>query len=168
MDDYSAVAWPIVGRFKAHDGIAGCYMIPIAGTTNSGIPFFKWTQRFICRLAKEGITDGWAFTRPNGTRATASDYRNNIFSKLEVLQATTTLIDPDCNVWTDFGMQRSGRRFFTTQTIIMGVPPHLIELQARWSTDRANGDRSVQRTMIHTYSEVRNMKETLKLPSQSV
>ena len=32
-EDYSAVSWPIVGRFKAHDGIAGCYMIPIAGTT---------------------------------------------------------------------------------------------------------------------------------------
>ena len=31
IDDYSAVAWPIVGRFKAHDGRAGCYMIPIAG-----------------------------------------------------------------------------------------------------------------------------------------
>ena len=32
LEDYSAVAWPIVGRFKSHDGIAGCYMIPIAGT----------------------------------------------------------------------------------------------------------------------------------------
>ena len=39
LEDYSAVAWPIVGRFKAHNGIAGCYMIPIAGTTDSGIPF---------------------------------------------------------------------------------------------------------------------------------
>ena len=43
MEDYSAVSWPIVGRFKAHDGRAGCYMIPIAGTTDSGITFFTWT-----------------------------------------------------------------------------------------------------------------------------
>jgi len=49
----------------------------------------------------------------------------------------------------------------------MGVKPHLIELQARWQTDRANGERSVQRTMIHTYSEVRNMKKTLVEPSQA-
>ena len=34
MEDLSAASWPIVGRFKAHGGIAGCYMIPIAGTTN--------------------------------------------------------------------------------------------------------------------------------------
>ena len=25
LEDFSAVAWPIVGRFKAHNGIAGCY-----------------------------------------------------------------------------------------------------------------------------------------------
>ena len=96
-------------------------MIPIVGTTNLGIPFFKWTQQFICGLAQKGIYDAWAFTLPNDARAKASDYRNNIFSKLELIQATATLIDPDCNVCTAFGMQRSGRRFFTTQTIIMSV-----------------------------------------------
>ena len=47
MDDYSVVAWPIVGRFKAHDGVAGCYMIPITGTTDSGIEIFRWTQQFL-------------------------------------------------------------------------------------------------------------------------
>jgi len=166
MDDYSAVAWPIVGRFKCHDGIAGCYMIPIAGVTNSGNNFLRLMQRFIRALAKEGTHEGWAFQRPNGTRAKASDYRVNIFTKLEIIQATTTLIDPECDIWEDYGVQRSGRRFFTTHCTNMGVKPHLIELQARWQTDRANGDRSVQRTMIHTYSEVRNMKETLIKPSK--
>ena len=70
-------------------------------------------------------------------------------------------------IWDDYGIQRSGRRFFTTHCINMGVLPFLIELQARWQTDRANGQRSVQRTMIHTYAEVRNMKDTLKKPSQA-
>ena len=167
MDDYDAIAWPIVGRFKSHDGIAGCYMIPIAGTTDSGITFFTWTQRFIRKLGAAGRVDGWAFQRADGTRAKASDYRENIFSRLETIQATTSLIDPECDIWDAYGIQRSGRRFFTTHCTNMGVLPHLIELQARWSTDRANGDRSVQRTMIHLYSEVRNMKGTLKQPSQA-
>jgi hypothetical protein len=57
-EDYSGISWPIVGRFKAHGGVAGCYMIPIAGTTNSGIRFFRWTQRFVIRLSREGITEG--------------------------------------------------------------------------------------------------------------
>jgi hypothetical protein len=54
-------------------------MIPIAGTTNSGIPFFEWTPRSINRLGMAGHTDGWAFQHPDGSRAKASDYRNNIF-----------------------------------------------------------------------------------------
>jgi hypothetical protein len=142
-------------------------MIPIAGTTDSGIPFFTWAQRFVNIVSKNGRVDGWAFQRADGTRAKASDYRRNIFSKLEEIQATTSLIDPDVDIWEEFGIQRSGRRFFTTHTLKMGVKPFLIELQARWSTDRANGERSVQRTMIHNYAEVRNMKDTLKKPSQA-
>ena len=138
IEDYSAVAWPIVGRFKAHHGNLGCYMIPIAGTTNSGIKFFDWTQRFINRLGSLGQVDGWAFQRSDGSRAKASDFRDNIFSRLEAIQATTTLIDPEVNVWEDYGVQRSGCRFFATHCLNMGVKPYLIELQARWQTDRAN------------------------------
>ncbi len=46
-EDETAVSWPIVGRFKARRGVLDCYMIPIAGTTFSGIRFFNWTQRFV-------------------------------------------------------------------------------------------------------------------------
>ena len=112
--------------------------------------------------------DGWAFQRPGGARALASDYRVNIFKKLEVIQATTLLIEPECEIWDEYGIQRSGRRFFTTQCIIAKVPPHLIELQAQWSVDRSKGKGMVQRTMRQTYAEVRNMKEALKVPSDSL
>ena len=165
-DDESGVAWPIVGRFKSHHGRVGCYMIPIAGTTDSGIKFFRWTQRFVVRLAMEGREDGWAFQRADGTRAKAGDYWANIAAKLELIQATTSLIDRKCDVWEDYGIQRSGRRCFTTHCGNMGVSPHLVELQARWQTDRAAGVRSVRRTMLHTYSEIRNMMESLLKPSQ--
>lgn len=166
-EDDSAVSWPIVGRFKARHGVLDCYMIPIAGLTTSGIPFFTWTQRFVRRLAQEGFEDGWAFRRPDGSRAKASDYQDNIFRKLEIIQATTTLIDPGCSIWDEYGIQRSGRRFFTTRCTNMKVAKHDIELQCRWSTDRANGVRTVQRSMIHNYSEVRNMKQALIRPSKA-
>ena len=166
-EDETAVSWPIVGRFKARHGVLDCYMIPIAGTTRSGIQFFTWTQRFIRRLAVEGFEDGWAFRRLDGSRAKASDYQDNIFRKLAIIQATTTLIDPGCSVWDEYGIQRSGRRFFTTRCTNMKVDKHDIELQCRWSTDRANGVRTVQRSMIHNYSEVRNMKQALIRPSKA-
>lgn len=168
LDDEEAVAWPIVGRFKGERGQAGCHLIPIAGTTKSGIRFFKWTQRFIGRLAMEGLTEGWAFRKPDGvTRAVAADYKNNIFGKLKEIQASTNLIDPLCNIEEDYGIQRSGRRFFTTQCIIRGIPETEINLQCRWQTDRAKGERTIQRSMLQTYAEVRNMKEVLIRPARS-
>ena len=168
LGDESAISWPIVGRFKARGGVADCYMIPIAGTTRSGIQFFEWTKRFVVRLSQEGLDQGWAFRRPEGTRALAKGHREHIFSKLVILQKTTDLIDPDCKVWQDFGVQRSGRRWFTTECTRQGVDKHLVELQCRWSTDRANGERTVQRIMIHTYSEVRNTKDVLVRPSEAL
>ena len=101
-------------------------MIPIAGTTNSGIQFFKWTQRFLFALAQNGQEEGWAFQRSNDTQAFASDYKVNVFEKLEIMQATTSLIDPGCEIWEDYGIQRSGRRFFTSHATNMGVKRHLI------------------------------------------
>ncbi len=61
------------------------------------------------------------------------------FQKLEIIQAMTTLIDPGCSIWDEYGIQRSGRRFFTTRCTNMKIDKHVIELNCRWSTDRANG-----------------------------
>jgi hypothetical protein len=93
--DLSAVSWPIVGRFKSHNGILGCYMIPIAGKTKSGINFFRWMQRFVGRLAQLGRTDGWAFQRSDGTRAKAAEYMEDIYQRLEHIQDSTSMIDPE-------------------------------------------------------------------------
>jgi hypothetical protein len=142
-------------------------MIPIAGVTNSGIRFFTWTQRFLRRLGQEDFEDGWAFQRPDGSRAKASDYQDNIIQNLEIIQAITTLIDSECSIWDECSVQCSGRRFFTTRCSNMKVDKHDIELQCCWSTGRANGVRTVQRSMIHSYSEVRNIKQALIRPSKA-
>ena len=70
-EDELAVSWPIVGQFKARQGVRDCYMIPIAGLTHSGIQFFTWTQRFIQHLALKGFEEGWAFRRLDGLQAKA-------------------------------------------------------------------------------------------------
>lgn len=55
------------------------------------------------------------------TRAKASDYMEDIYQRLETIQATTGLNDADCDdVRTDYGAQRSGRRFLTTHATIQG------------------------------------------------
>ena len=167
--DDPAVAWPVTGRFKNEHGVWGHYYIPIAGVTGSGVCIFDWTQRFIARLEIANRVDGWAFRKPDGhTRAKAADYADNLFKKLEHIQDTTNLIDQRCEVRNDYGMQRSGRRFFDTECINQKVAKLDIEFQCRWSTDRANGNRSVHRSMVHTYAEIRNMKTTLIRPSRTI
>jgi len=117
-------------------------------------------------LATEGYEDGWAFKRPNGNRAKAVDYQNILFTKLEKIQETTNLIESECKTWDDFGIQRLGRRCSTTVCTNQNIPEHLVELQCRWSTDPLNGVRTVQRLMVHNYSEIRNMKDSLICPSE--
>lgn len=167
-DDASAVAWPVAGRFKNKRGLWECYYIPIAGVTGSGVRIFEWTQRFVYRLRLEERTSGWAFQREDGSRALGSDYADDIYTKLERLQAETNLIEDDCDVKSAFGMMRSGRRFFDTECINKKVSRTDIEFQCRWATDRAAGGRTVQRSMIHTYAEIRNMKKTLIRPSETI
>lgn len=169
VEDFEAVSWPVTGRFKNEHGAWGHYFIPIAGVTGSGVRIFEWTQHFIRRLEIAHRTEGWAFRDENGVhRAKAMDYADDIFSKLQWLQDNTSLIDSKCNVREDYGMQRSGRRFFDTQCLNMKVSKIDIEFQCRWQTDRSKGGRTVQRSMVHTYAELKNMKATLLRPSKAI
>ena len=98
-EDESAVAWPVVGRFKSQTGVFDCLMmIPIIGTTQPGIKFFSWAQHFLDRLATEGYGDRWACKRPNGNQAKAADYQTNIFTKLRNIQDTTNLINQEYKI----------------------------------------------------------------------
>lgn len=165
-EDYTGVGWPLVGRFKMEGGGIGGHVIPIAGTTKSGVEFFKWAQRFAFVLVERGRTDGWAFARPNGQRAKASDYRNTIFSELEEIQNECSgLIDPNVDVWEDYGIQRSGRRFFDTACRLRGVAKADIEAQCRWMKDRQARGNPVARDMVDCYTEYRLMKPALLRPS---
>ena len=165
-EDYSGVGWPLVGRFKMEGGGIGGHVIPIAGTTKSGVEFFKWAQRFAFVVSRNGRSSGWAFARPNGSRAKASDYRDIIFSELEEIQNERhDLIDPQVDVWEDFGIQRSGRCFFDTAFRLRGVSKSDIEAQCRWMKDRQARGNPVARDMVDCYTEYRLMKPALLRPS---
>ena len=73
-------------------------------------------QHFVSWLESEGITVGWAFRKPNRKYAEAADYWQDIFGKLEDIQAQGDgMIEPDIDVWDTYGIQRSGHRFFDTE-----------------------------------------------------
>ena len=163
------VGWPIVGRFKAEGGGIGGHIIPIAGVTKSGIEFFKWTQRFVMLQLQQSRVEGWAFLDESGGRAKASDYRDQIFEKLVIIQeARPDLIDPAVDVYEAYGVQRSGRRFFDTECRIRGVKPKDIEAQCRWIRDRAAKGNPAPRDMVDCYTEYKHMRKVLLRPSQAL
>jgi hypothetical protein len=136
-EDFTGVGWPLVGGFKMEGGGIGGHMIPIASITKSGVEFFKWAQRFAFVLKSRDRTSGWAFAQPKGDRAKASDYRDIIFTELEEIQnERPDLIDPQVEVWEDFGIQHSGWRFFDTTCRLRGVSKSDIEAQCCWMKDR--------------------------------
>ena len=114
-EDYTRVGWPLVGQFKMEGGGIGGHVIPIAGTTKSGVEFFKWAQHFAFVVSRNGRNTGRAFACTNRAQAKASDYCDIIFSELEEIQnKRSDLIDSQADVWEDFGIQQSGRHFFDT------------------------------------------------------
>lgn len=114
-EDYTGVGWPVIGRFKVEGGGMGCHVIPIAGMAKSGVNVFEWVHHFVNQLEDLGVTKGWAFRPPDGTRAQVQDYLDDIFRKLEDIQHRTTLIEDDIDIWESYGVQQSGRRFFDTK-----------------------------------------------------
>jgi hypothetical protein len=98
-----------------------------------------------------GISEGGWF------KSKSIGLKQDIFSRLETIQSSTNLIDNNWDIWTEFGVQRSGSLLFTTHCTDRGMPWHEIALQCHWETDCANSERSVNRSMIHTYSEMRNI-----------
>lgn len=89
----------------------------------------------------------------------------NIAEKLEIVQRTTTPINPDCNISDDYGVQRLGWIFFRTHCTNMGFRPTWSNCKLAGRPDRAIGKRTVKQTMIHTSLEMRNMIESLIKPS---
>ena len=137
----------------------GHHVVPIASLTDSGIPFLKWTKRVVRRLEEEGLTSHWMFVDESGTRATASRYQDEIFTRLEdIQQRRPDLIEPSCDVREDYGVQRSGRRFLRTVAKIRGVPDDLVELLCRWSTDKNRQGRAKFSSMEAAYLDYRQAR----------
>ena len=66
MEDYTAISWRIVEQFKSHKGIAGCYMITIAGVTNSGESFPLGLNSFSYLWGGKAYTKVGHFNTPMG------------------------------------------------------------------------------------------------------
>ena len=72
-----------------------------------GLGFISLIGLRVGCLAMDGHCDGWAFKRADRSHAKASDYMEDIYQCLENIQATTGLIDSDCDMRVEYGTQWS-------------------------------------------------------------
>jgi len=162
------IGWPLVGRFKMEGGAFGNHIVPIAGVTKSGLQPLKWGDRLIGALQDEGVTKGWAFCREDGRQAHCADYGETVFSKLEEIQNNRPdLIEQDCKVREEYGLQRSWRRGFASEAANQGVKETDINAQCRWQSEMKTG-RMVFRSMADRYTDYRLNRSRLLKPSRAL
>ncbi len=116
--DLSAVSWRIVGRFEAHDGLLGCYMIPIA-TNKPSHESSSWSGYNVLLVActlMDRVMAGLSRDPTAPEPAPLTIWRT--------FTSTTSLIDSECDVRANYGAQRSGRRFLTTDSFVLRSPKH--------------------------------------------
>eukprot|EP00978_Attheya_sp_CCMP212_P038609 scaffold192798_cov54-Attheya_sp.AAC.1 len=138
--DYRGVGWPVVGKFKAEEGGGtGHHVIPIACTTSSGLPNLRWARRMVEKMETLGRTTGYLFVNmKTERRAECSQYKKSIFDKLREIQVSNPeLIEPECEIEEEFGMQRSFRRGFDTECRNRGVKEADINAMCRWQVEKA-------------------------------
>lgn len=79
--DMPHVVVALKGMLKG-DMIDWYHIIPMAIRSQSGIQGELWTWRFVEFRARQGIRTGYAFRRPDRTRAMATDYEPALHAPL--------------------------------------------------------------------------------------
>jgi len=72
---------------------------------------------------------------------------------------TRCVCKPTVDIYEDYGVQRSGRRGFTTYAKNLGFTDPDISLICRWQTERNRGGRAKFSSMVAAYTDYRQAKD---------
>ena len=144
------------GRLKG-DMIDRYHAMPMAIISASGIKGELWTRRFVETRARQGVTTGYAFRRPDGSPARATDYEPGLHSRLCELVSTVGHLLPKLeDIEEKIRFRRSFRRGSNTQAQIKNVPTNVINAVARWSDKERSRGVDVHRPMQEHYLEMKS------------
>ena len=135
------VSVPLLGKFKAQDGISQ-HVFNLANETLSGLQPRWWMEKVIDVAASEGRYSGPVFASKTGVLDASSDY-DAVFRKyLLRVQECTDFIDKDVNVDIYFSTNRTPRKSALTRAKRAGISRELQEDMNRWSkVEAAKGKR---------------------------
>jgi hypothetical protein len=145
------------GRLKG-DMIDRYHAVPMAIESASGLKGELWTRRFIQVREAQGIRSGFAFCRPNGTEARATDYEPMLHERLiSLLPLVEQYLPKEEDIEEKVRFRRSFRRGSNTQAQIRGVPINVINAVARWSDKERSRGLDIHRPMNEHYLELKSV-----------
>jgi hypothetical protein len=147
----------LVGRFKNEIG-ALKYHVPVVERTQSGLEIRVWIERMLLWYGPD--RKGYVFRDEKGYRVSCGYYAHEILSVIRDIQISDRpseqgLVEPDCDVFEEFGMSRSFRRGSDSRALAAGVSQATIDLINRWRTTEKAKGRAAKLKMSDHYSDVR-------------
>jgi hypothetical protein len=140
----------VSGRSKGNQVSGSKFSVPCVGTTEgTNLRPGRWVQRLVKLMKGAGTRSGRLFQRKlNPPRM--CEWEGDFMTLLELVQATTELIERKVEVRDSFGISRTIRRGATAHARNMKVDEDLIKAVNRWMND---GGGVARLDMIELYSD---------------
>lgn len=151
------VVFSLEGRFKNEIGIL-THDLPVVPETNSGLKVQVWVERMLAWYSPGSL--GYVFKDKTGDKITCGHYAIEILGLIKDIQQSSLLnevgiVDPECDVFEEYGMSRSFRRGSNSRATAAGVDEITINLVNRWrQSERAQGKVVSQKMNAH-YTDIR-------------
>jgi hypothetical protein len=151
----------ISGRTKGNQLSGAKFGIPLAATTEgTHLQPGKWVKRLVELMTTNGDTRGRLFRRTLSP-AKLFEFEGDFFRLLKAVQAGSSLIGPEVDVESIFGILRSSRRGMTAHARNMEVSKDMLKVFNRWHTEMNSSTGIARLDMLETYSSLDAIKPTL-------
>jgi hypothetical protein len=145
----------LLGRFKNEIGEKH-HLMSVPLYTDSGLKPVTWIGRMLEWCKEGGIENGPVFRDKRGECARYKDFKYRFLRRLARVKSSNPALftKPQCNVFNDFSLGRSGRRSATGRALNVRLEKTVINTNNRWRVkERAKGSDPNQ-NMIQHYADV--------------
>ena len=146
------VTLTLLGHFKGETRVDH-HLIAIASATQSGLEPRWWIEKLVSVCASEGRDHGPAFANEHGQLASSPDYNSTFQGYLLRVQAETTLIDKEVDVFKVYNTYRTLRKTSTTRIERSGFGNDFVDKMNRWRAQEGAQGRMVKRRMNAHYAD---------------
>lgn len=136
----------LLGHFKGETKVDH-HLIAIASVTQSGLEPRWWVKKLVLVCASEGRIHGPAFADEHGQLALLPDYNSTFQGYLLRVQAETTLIGKEVDVFKVYNTYRTLRKTSTKRIEHSGFGNDFVDKMNLWRAQEGAQGRMVRRRM---------------------